>query len=275
MSQMPVAALNARVPPSRRPSGHESVWQADVSQAYQQHSADPRTPYDPNASKPWVKNPEMLESLVPASEREGTNSDGIPKKLAWLAKNGYTVHTYEEILSSRNPGPQISRKERRRLLMERKKAIYENAKSLHEAAKAKQPSRRQPPTGPAMSTAPRGAYSHQSSSAPERYSCEAPMTMCDDTAPVEQVDISSWINGYFKDVDPAFLPSAGLPLEVALFIEVNNLFSYEEQVAEGLIPEGCDLSQHEQYYQPQQQDFENVAPQFPNFPSTGSYTYRR
>jgi hypothetical protein len=35
------------------------------------------------------------------------------------------------------------------------------------------------------------------------------------------------------------------------------------------------LSQHEQYYQHQQQDFGNVAPQFPNFPSTSSYTYRR
>ncbi|KAG8691337.1 hypothetical protein FRC11_004894 [Ceratobasidium sp. 423] len=283
MSQMPVTALSARVAPSRRPGGQESVWQANVPQAYHQHSADPRTTYDPNASKPWLKNPEMLESLVPASEREGTNSDGIPRKLAWLAKNGYTVHTYEEILSSRTPAPQISRKERRRLLMERKKVIYENTKFAHETAKAKRPSRKQPPTGPATIMAPRGAYSHEPSPAPERYPSEAPMMPYDAPSPAQQLDPSQWMDSSFYQVDPAFLPNAALPLDPALMAEMNDLFTQEEQVAYGLVPQEFYQAQPEQYYQhqynayPQQGQYPgNVAvPEFPTYPSGNSYNYRR
>ncbi|CAE6411213.1 unnamed protein product [Rhizoctonia solani] len=282
MSQMPVTALSARVAASRRTGGQESVWQADVPQAYHQHSADPRTTYDPNASKPWLKNPEMLESLVPASEREGTNSHGIPRKLAWLAKNGYTVHTYDEILSSRTPAPQISRKERRRLLIERKKVIYENAKFAHEAAKAKSPSKRQLPTGPTTSTIPRSAYSHEPSPAPERYPSEAPMMPYDVPSPAQQLDPSQWMDSSFYQIDPAFLPDAALPLDPALMVEMNDLFTQEEQVAYGLVPQGFHQTQ-EQYYQqqyntyPQQGQYSRnvTVPEFPTYPGSNSYNYRR
>ncbi|KDN50313.1 hypothetical protein RSAG8_01649, partial [Rhizoctonia solani AG-8 WAC10335] len=250
MSQLPVTALNARVPVSRRPGGQESVWQASVPQAYHQHSAGHRAPHSSNDNKPWLQSPEMFEGLVPASEREGTNSDGIPRKLAWLAKNGYTVHTYEEILSSRTPAPQISRKERRRLLMERKKVIYDNAKYAHAEAKATKSSRRQPPTGPATSTAPRSAYSHQPSPAPERYPSEAPMMPYQAPAPVQQLDPSQWMDSSFYEIDPAFLPDAALPFDpAALMAEVNELFTHEEQIAYGLVPQGYYQGQPEQYYQ--------------------------
>ncbi|KAH7345123.1 hypothetical protein B0J17DRAFT_712731 [Rhizoctonia solani] len=288
MSQLPVTALSAQVAPSRRAVGHESVWQADVPQTYHQHSADPRGSYDPNASKPWLKNPELLESLVPASEREGTNSDGIPRKLAWLAKNGYTVHTYKEILSSRTPAPQIPRKERRRLLMERKKVIYENAKFVHEEAKAKKPSRRQPPTGSATSTTPSSAYSHQPSPAPEYYPSEAPMMPYDAPSPAQQIDPSNWMDSYFYEIDPAFLPDAALPFDPAtLMAEVNELFTHEEQVSYGFVPQGYYQAQPDQYYQQQQygvyrqqgQYSGNMAiPGFPGHPGTqgsNSYNYRQ
>ncbi|CAE7105519.1 unnamed protein product [Rhizoctonia solani] len=248
MSQMPVTALNSRVPVSRRPSGQESVWQASVSQSYQQNSADPRAPYDPNASKPWLKSPEMLESLVPPSEREGTNSDGVPKRLAWLAKNGYTVHTYEEILSSRTRAPQISRKERRRLLMERKKMIFENAKCAHEEAKAP---KKQSSTGLAANTTARGAYSHQISPVPERYPSEAPRIPCE--AP--QLDPSTYLDSLFSDADNAFSPYASAPFDVVM-VELNDAYTHEEQIAYGFVPD---------YF------YEHGAhPEFPAYPSTQS-----
>ncbi|CAE6428800.1 unnamed protein product [Rhizoctonia solani] len=288
MSQLPVTALNAQVAPSRRMGGQESVWQADVSQTYHQHSADPHSSYNPNASKPWLKNPESLESLVPASEREGTNSDGIPKKLAWLARNGYTVHTYEEILSSRTPAPQVSRKERRRLLMERKKAIYENAKLAHESAKAKGPSRRQPPAGLATTTTPRSAYSHQPSPAPECYPSEATMMPYDTPSPAQQIDPSNWMDSYFYEINPAFLPDAALPFDpAALMAEVNELFTHEEQISYGFVPQGYYQAQPDQYYQqpqygvyPQQGQYSGgvAVPGFPSHPGTqagNSYNYRR
>ncbi|KAF8707784.1 Glucose-6-phosphate 1-epimerase, partial [Rhizoctonia solani] len=279
-----IAALNARVPASRRTNAQESVWQADVPQEYHQHSADPRTPYDPNTSKPWLKNPEMLQSLVPPSEREGINSDGISKKLAWLAKNGYTVHTYDEMLSSRDLGPQISRKERRRLMIERKKAIYEKAKSAHEASKASRPSRRQPPTGPATTMTPKGAYSYQPSTAPDHYPSETPVAARESSVSVQQIDPSKWLESSFHEVDPAFLPDAGLPADLALMAELNELFTHDEQVAYGFVPKGYYSAQDECYQRqqygayPQQGHYSGnaAAPEFPHYPTTpgGSRNYR-
>ncbi|CAE6422417.1 unnamed protein product [Rhizoctonia solani] len=276
MSQLPVSALSARVPVSRRPGGQESVWQANVPQG--PHSTSSRPPHDPHANKPWLKSPEMFESLVPASEREGTNSDGVPRKLAWLAKNGYTVHTYQEILSSRTPAPQISRKERRRLLVERKKVIYENARFAHEEAKSSRSSRKQPPTGPATSMTSRSAYSHQPSPAPERYPSEAPMMSYEAPIPVQQLDPSQWMDSSFYEIDPAFLPDAALPFDpAALMAEVNDLFTHEEQIAYGLVPQGYYQGQYGAY--PQQGQYAgNQVPEFPAYSGAqgvNSYNCRR
>lgn len=265
MSHLPVSALSQRMPPSRQPGGQEMVFQANVRPDYQQQSAESNSRQRTSqaelyAKKPWMKNPQMLEGIVPDSEREGTNEDGIPRKLAWLAKHGYTIHTYEEMLTARIPAPQISRKERRRYLIERKKVIYENARFAREAA---QSTERHPTTGPATTTSPRSAYSQSSHrhhtpepaySAPSpypsgnssRHGSVAPMSRHQSVAPQtghnDQFDTASWMDASFGQVDPAFLPEAALPPDAVLMAEINELFTPEEQVMYGFVQPG-----HEQY----------------------------
>lgn len=95
MSQLPVTALLKAIPASRHTSGQTIVWQADVPSDYHHAPTPPELRQgqqdDLNARKPWLNNPAMLDDIVPESERHGHNEDGIPRKLAWLAKNGYTV----------------------------------------------------------------------------------------------------------------------------------------------------------------------------------------
>ena len=110
---------------------------------------------------------------------------------------------------------------------------------------------------------------------------EAPMP-----AP-QQVDPSQWMDSSFYEIDPAFLPDAALPFDpAALMAEVNELFTHEEQVAYGLVPQGYYQGQSEQYYQqqqygayPQQGQYSgNMAtPEFPAYHGTqgGNYNYRR
>ena len=95
MSQLPVTALLKAIPASRQTAGQTINWQADVPPDYLRVPTPPELRQDIqdelNARKPWLKNPAMLDGIVPESERHGNNEDGIPRKLAWLAKNGYTV----------------------------------------------------------------------------------------------------------------------------------------------------------------------------------------
>jgi hypothetical protein len=90
MSQLPVTALSQRIAPSHRPGGQESVWQADVQPDYQ-HQTDSKGSKGVGSRRPRSEGPKALDDLVPKSERKGLNEDGIPRKLAWLAKHGRTT----------------------------------------------------------------------------------------------------------------------------------------------------------------------------------------
>jgi hypothetical protein len=115
MSYLPVTALKERMPVAPQPGGQTFVWQADVQPDYARHPAYPerqqRLEHHLDARKLCLKNPELVEGLVPHSEREGTNKDGISRKLAWLARNGYTVvsiQTYVHIKVAINSTPPTS-----------------------------------------------------------------------------------------------------------------------------------------------------------------------
>ncbi|KAF8604960.1 hypothetical protein BDV93DRAFT_605475 [Ceratobasidium sp. AG-I] len=298
MSQLPVTALLKAIPASRQTAGQTITWQADVPPDYLRLPTPPELRQDMqdelNARKPWLKNPAMLDDIVPESERHGHNEDGIPRKLAWLAKHGYTVHSYNEILSAETLPPQTSRKERRQLLAEKKRVQHANNERAREAAKASSSSRRSN-KGPAMSVSPRGAYSHAPTSgssmspppstpayytpSPE-YSAPSPApsrssrtgsvqphahTYSHSRAtptPDPQLDASTWLDS-FHPVNPDFLPEAALPPNQAMMAEINGIYAQEYGYAQPAHGEG--YSGYPVYEQPVMQYAGPVRPEFPAY----------
>ncbi|KAG8744417.1 hypothetical protein FRC10_010195 [Ceratobasidium sp. 414] len=212
------------MPAAPQPPGEASVWQANVQPDFNHPQVQQRLENHLDSSRPWVNNSEVLEHLVPASEREGINEDGISRKLAWLAKNGFTVYPYEELVAAQPPypPPKLSRKDLRKLAEERKRIEYAKLEQVinHLSRKSPEARKKAKELGPAMVMAPRGEHMRAHQPVPPSLRDDYP-ALPQDSLHAQAVarhrestvslDASTWLDQQQQQYDPAFLPEAAFP----------------------------------------------------------------
>ncbi|QRV76168.1 hypothetical protein RhiJN_04183 [Ceratobasidium sp. AG-Ba] len=229
MSYLPVSAHTKRMPATPQPPGKASVWKASIGPDWSRPEYNQRLEHHIDGSRPGAQNVETLEHLVPESEREGVDRNGISRKLAWLAKNGFTVNTYDEIVASQSrvKPPKLTPKERRKIAQE--ELLIAHAEFEQELQRLERESPRRPKKGrpkkdkqlgPAWVQAPRGKYAlEKQTTPPPRKPSEAPQAVVipgqeqTTTMAGDSFDASAWLDSHQQQqqFDPSFLPEAMYP----------------------------------------------------------------
>ncbi|KAG8693545.1 hypothetical protein FRC09_010433 [Ceratobasidium sp. 395] len=261
------------MPAIPQPPGQVSVWQADARSDFSHQQSRHGSGSLVDNSRPWIHDPGSLYHLVPASEREGVNQDGIPRHIAWLAKHGYTTHSYQEIVAaraSRQP-PKPTRKDIEEELRIEQMKLQEVLKNVPKGSSRSR--RRAKDLGPAMVMAPRGehAVANQPAQPPQdshfdELDAEAIARDCENAI----IDTSAWLDSFQQQqrYDSAFGPAAALP-PASVYDGVNGFASTsapEDQYAHAYNQSGY----QQPYFSPD--GYSALQPRFPSYPGTNGYS---
>ncbi|KAG9128326.1 hypothetical protein FRC07_000834 [Ceratobasidium sp. 392] len=269
------------MPAAPQPPGQTSVWQANPQWPQPSNPQRRRgTENRQDGSAAGLEDWETLERMIPPSEREGTNEHGIPRKLLWLAENGYpNMYPREETVAAQDPQP--ARKDRRQIQEELRAEQMKFQEVLKQVSKNNPKSRKTAKDlGPAFVKAPRGKWANapppnQPPAQSERPN-EPTMRMNAEVAARNHelnttLDASTWLDSYQQQqyqqqYNPAFAPEAAHPPTPEAYGTTGSgsTSTSEEQYAYAYTQPG-----QQPYYDPS--GYSTTQPQFSPYPGMNGY----